>query len=215
MSWKFLKVQTFVVIATLSIAMLLFAAQRHDSGAGPQFRSVVDLTASSGSAVDLSGSRNTVLIAPAKLGGAWTLDSLPTTRLIAPVAVIEAQKKNFPDSESLVTMDDVAAYERTNGAVPAGAIVLLTSAKGNVSPLLSSDALRFLGQARNIVGFGSAAAQALSSGDDSYVAKKGIYQLANLSNVSLIPGSGGIAIAAPQKIAGATEGPVRVMVLVR
>ena len=215
MSWKFLKVQTLVVIATLSIAMLLFAAQRHDSGAGPQYRLVVDLTGSRATAVDLNASHTTALIAPAKFGGAWTLDSLPASRLIAPVAVIEARKKNFPDSESLVTMDDVAAYERTNGAVPQGAIVFLTSTNGNAAPRFNSDALRFLGEARNMVAFGNTAEKAISPEDGSYVARKGIYQLANLENLSLIPRSGGIAVAAPEKIAGAAEGPVRVMVLVR
>jgi len=215
MSWKFLKVQTIVVIATLSIAMLLFAAQRHDSGAEPQFRSVIDLTGSNGSSVGLSSLPDTVLIAPAKLGGSWTLDSLPANRLVAPVAVIEAQKRSFPIQKSLITMDDVAAYERANGAVPQGAVVLLSSTNSAAAPLFSSDALRFLGEARNIVGFGSAGAQTVSAADDSYVAKKGIYQLANLSNLSLIPRSGGFAVLAPQKIAGAAEGPVRVMVLVR
>src|SRR3954468_1217632 len=105
MTWKFLKVQAVVVGATLSIAMLLFAAQRHDLGAGPQYRAVIDLTASSVLRVDLSSPRNTILVSPAKLGGTWTLDTLPPARLIAPLAVIEARQKSLPNSESQVTMD--------------------------------------------------------------------------------------------------------------
>src|SRR3954468_19594529 len=214
MTWKFLKVQAVVVGATLSIAMLLFAAQRHDLGAGPQFRAVIDLTASSVLRVDLSSPRNTILLAPARLGGAWTLDTLPPTRLIAPLAVIETQHKNFPDSESLATMDDVANYERDHGAVPQGSIVLLTSRKEQ-TPVFSSDALHFLVEARNIVGIGGAGTQIASSVENPYLAKKGVYELKNVANVSIVPRSGVIAVAAPQKLPGAQEGPVRLMALVR
>src|SRR5690348_320929 len=129
MNLRLLKIQGLVVAATLSIAILLFAAQKHNIGTGPQFRAVVDLTASTTLRVDLSSSRSTILVAPAKIGGVWTLDTLPATRLVAPLAVIEARQKSFPDSEVLVTMNDVADYERDHGAVPQGALVLLTSRK--------------------------------------------------------------------------------------
>jgi kynurenine formamidase len=214
MNLRLLKIQACVVAATLSIAILLFAAQTHSLGTGPQFRAVVDLTASTTLKVDLSSSRNTILVAPAKIGGVWTVDTLPATRLVAPLAVIEAQHKNFPDSESLVTMNDVADYERDHGAVPQGAIVLLTSKK-RPTPQFSKDALHFLVEARNIVGIGNSGTEVASANDNPYLADKGIYELENVANLSLIPRSGVIAIAAPEKIDGASEGPVRLMSLVR
>ena len=213
MNFRLLKIQAFVVVATLSIALLLFAAQNHNLGTGPQFRAVVDLTASTSLRVDLN-SRNTILVAPAKIGGAWTVETLPTTRLVAPLAVIEAQHKSFPESESLVTMNDVADYERDHGAVPQGALVLLTSKKDQ-TPRFSGDALHFLVEARNIVGIGNAGTDVASSTDALYLASKGIYELENVANLSLVPPSGVIAIAAPEKINGASEGPVRLMALVR
>ena len=115
MNLRLLKIQGLVVAATLSIAILLFAAQKHNLGTGPQFRAVVDLTAASTLKVDLSSAGNTILVAPAKTGGVWTVDTLPPARLVAPLAVIEAQHKNFPDSESLVTMNDVADFDRRYG----------------------------------------------------------------------------------------------------
>lgn len=214
MSCRTLKVQTFVVVATLSVAMLLFAAQHRDVAAGPQFRAVIDLSHSDKAIAGL-GSGKTILIAPASLGGAWTLDSLPTTRLIAPLAVIEAERKNFPDSESLVTMDDVAAYERAHGAISQGAIILLVSSNKRAMPLFSHDALHFLIEARNVVGIGTAGTQIVSADENSYLAKRGIYELENVDNLSLVPRSGVIAVAAPQKISGAAEGPVRLMALVK
>ena len=205
MSYRFLKVQTFVVAAALSITMLLFAAQHHTFAPEPEYRAVVDL----------SHSRTTMLIAPAKLGGGWTVDALPPSRLIAPLAVIEAQHKNFPDLESLVTMDDVASYEPTHGAVSQGAIILLTSKRKNATPVFDHDALHFLVEARSVVGIGSAGTQVASADENSYLANKGIYELESVANVSFVPATGVIAIAAPQKIDGAVEGPVRLMALVR
>ena len=211
MNFRFLKVQLFVVGTTLSIAMILFAAQKRET-AQPQFRSIIDLT-SSASGIDLSA-QGTTLVAPAKVGGAWTVDSLPTLRLVAPLAIIKAEHKNFPDSESLVTMDDVASYEREHGAVAQGAIVLVTGKTGT-TPILSNDALRFLVEARNAVGIGNAGNEIVSSQENSYLATKGIYQLENVANLDLLPRSGAIAVAAPQKIPGAAESPVRLMALVR
>ena len=201
----------FVVASTLSIAMLLFAAQRHNDNQTPQFRSVVDLSASP---ID-STSPGTLLVSPAKVGGAWTVDSLPALRLVAPLAIIEAERKNFPDSEALLTMDDIATYERLHGPVSQGAIVLVTTGKEGVAPVFNDDALHFLIEARNVVGIGGAGREVVSPEQNSYMAKKGIYQLENVANVSVIPRSGAIAIAAPQKIPGASESPVRLMALVK
>ena len=213
MSCRLLKVQAFVVAAVLSIAMLLFAARRYDSGGTPQFRDVVDLTAPAKPGLpDLS---NTTLVAPAKLGGSWTVESLPPTRLIAPIAVIEAEHKNFPNSESLITMDDVAAFERTHGPVPQGAVILLTSSKPDAMPTMDHDALHFLIEARNIVGIGSAGAGMVAETENSYLAKKGVYELQNVANLSIVPRAGAIAVAAPEKITGANEAPARLMALLR
>ena len=111
-------------------------------------------------------------------------------------------------------MNDVADYERDHGAVPQGALVLLTSKKER-TPQFSEDALHFLVEARNIVGIGNAGTEVASSTEDRYLATKGIYELENVANLSLVPRSGVIAIAAPEKINGASEGPVRLMALVR
>src|SRR6185437_320792 len=108
----------------------------HDTGAAPQYRTVIDLSTSVAANQQYRFAQTT-LVSPAGLGGAWNLETLPSTRLIAPLAVIEAEHKNFPDSESLITMDDVASYERLHGAVPQGAIILLASVRSGTSPVLN------------------------------------------------------------------------------
>lgn len=212
MSCRFLKVQLFVVAATLSIAMLLFAAQRRSAASTPQFRTIVDLTSS---VSPQNASPTTSLVAPADFGGAWTIDQLPAARLIAPLVVIVPHHKNFPNSESLVTMDDVAAYERAHGPVPQGSIVLLASAKTGIEPVVDPDALRFLVEARNVVGLGTAGSNAVTASEAPYLAQKGIYELRNVANLALIPKSGAIGVAAPLKMRRASEAPVRLMAMLR
>jgi len=202
------------VAAVLSITMLLLAATHHDTGAAPQYRTVIDLSASV-SANPQHRVAQTTLVSPAELGGAWNLETLPSTRLIAPLAVIEAKHKSFPDSESLITMDDVATYERLHGAVPQGAMILLASAKPGTDPVLNHDALHFLTEARNVVAIGGAGTELVSPDEDSYLAQKGIYELESIRNLAVVPRSNAVGIAAPEKIAGANEGPVRLMALVK
>lgn len=215
MSYRLLKVQIFVVASTLSLAILLFATQWHESGVLPQYRAVIDLTRPGAPTNGLNSPQNTWMTAPAKSGGVWTLDAIPAARLIAPLAVIEAKRKNFPDSESLVTMDDVADYERIYGAIPQGAVVLFDSAKGNLVPFLNRDAVHFLVQARSIVGIGSANTQVVSRDENTYLAQNGIYELGNVANLSLVPHVGAVIVAAPQKIPGTSQGPVRLMAMVK
>lgn len=194
--------------------MLLFAATRHDGGAAPQYRTVIDLSAVV-SSDSHTPSTQTTAVSPAELGGAWNLETLPSARLIAPVAVVEAERKRFPDSESLITMDDVANYERLYGAVPQGAMILLASVKSGINPVLNHDALHFLAEARNVVAIGGAGTRLVSADENSYLARKGIYELENISNLALVPRIGAVGVAAPQKIVGATKGPVRLMALVK
>ena len=214
MSCRFLRVQAFVVAAVLSIAMLLFAATRHDTGTAPQYRTVIDLTATT-TADPRNAVAQTTLISPAELGGAWNLETLPSTRLIAPVAVIEAEHKSFPDSEALITMDDVATYERLHGAVPQGAMILVASTKSGMNPVLNHDALHFLAEARDVVAIGGAGTRLVSTDENSYLARKGIYEVENISNLAVVPRSNVVGVAAPEKIAGASQGPVRLMALVK
>ncbi|GEM_PF-2688008 len=214
MSCRVLRVQIFVVAAVLSIAMLLFAATHRESAAGPHYKTVIDLSTSIPANSETIVPQTT-LVSPAEFGGAWNLETLPSTRLIAPVAVIEAERKNFPNSESLITMDDVANYERLHGAVPQGSMILLASSKSTSTPVLNHDALHFLAEARNIVAIGGAGTQLTSPDENTYLAKKGMYELENISNLSVVPRSGVVGVAAPAKIAGAAVGPVRLMALVK
>src|SRR4029450_2929677 len=64
--------------------------------------------------------------APIHFGeGHLTVDRVPLDRLIAPAVVIDVTAKTKTDQDYRLTSDDVLAFERVNGKIPAGTIVLL------------------------------------------------------------------------------------------
>jgi kynurenine formamidase len=149
------------------------------------------------------------------MGGAWTLETLPAARLVAPLSVIQVQRKNFAGSEQLLTMDDVAEYERLHGPIPQGSVVLAFSAKKDVVPVFDAISLEFLIEARNVIGVGNAGTSVSPPQANSLLATKGVYELLNVANVSELPQTNSVIIAAPQKTPGAAEGPVRLMALLK
>jgi kynurenine formamidase len=68
----------------------------------------------------------THLDAPIHFGeGHLTVDRVPLERLIAPAVVIDVTAKTKGDQDYRLTSDDVLAFERANGKIAPGTIVLL------------------------------------------------------------------------------------------
>ena len=53
--------------------------------------------------------------------GNLTADKLPADRFIAPLAVINIESRAAKNADAVVTVDDVLAWEKQHGRVPAGA----------------------------------------------------------------------------------------------
>ncbi len=70
-----------------------------------------------------------------------TVDALPVEQLVRPAVVIDVTKASAADADYRLTPQDVAAWEKRNGPVPAGAIVLLRTGWSARWP----DAKRYLG----------------------------------------------------------------------
>src|ERR1700752_2524930 len=73
----------------------------------------------------------------------WTADQIPLERLIGPGIAVDVRAKASATRDYLVSVDDLVAWERGHGAMPAGAIVLLRTGHGDYWP----DAERYLGTA--------------------------------------------------------------------
>jgi len=165
-------------------------------------------------------------------------DTIPPGRFVGPAAVIDATAEVAADPDFLLTRDHLLAWEEKHGRIPKGAWVLLRSGwsqrKGKAqflnadetgphSPGPRKDALQFLLEERDILGYGGEtvgtdAGQAFGF-DPPFPAHTllhgaGRFGLASLANLDRLPPTGAVVIAAPLKIAGGSGSPLRVLALV-
>jgi kynurenine formamidase len=170
--------------------------------------------------------------------GKRTTERIPPRQLIAPAAVIDVAAKAAADADYRLTREDVLEWERRNGAVPAGAIVLLRTGWGARWP----DRKRYLGDDTpgdasklHFPSFGREAAELLvgerrvgALGVDTASIDAGnsrdfaVHRLAaaaevpgleNVANLDRLPATGAWVIALPMSIAGGSGGPARIVAL--
>ena len=161
-----------------------------------------------------------------------TADTLPADRFFAPLAVVSIQSRAARDADTSLTVDDLLAWEKAHGRLPAGAFVAMHSgwdarigdanrflnrdAKGTMhAPGFSEEAARFLVQQRDIVGAGVDTLSLDKAAADKFVAHlallgAGKYAVELLANLAAVPPAGAMVIIGGPKHAGASGGPVRV-----
>ena len=262
MKWK-----TFGIGYILAIAIFLFAERRTTTPTSPTFSSVVDLTHEAGdktpmfdepskdrfqartvAQIDKDGFFARYICLPEHFGthidapahfsvGRWTVDQIPPQRLIGPLAVIDVSGKAHANPDYAVSVEDIAEWERANGQIPAGAIVMVRTgwatrwssekdyrnadASGTLHfPGYSPEAARFLVEARNVIGLGIDTLSvdpgvAKTFPVHKYTSARSVYHIENAANLSDAPEAGAMVVVAPAKIEGGSGGPVRVLALVR
>jgi kynurenine formamidase len=257
-----MRIQTFVIGSVLALALFLFAQQRPGTTQPGGFRDVVDLTHSlpgsesasksayrlqtvaitdsavSHSSISSSEQFATRIDAPSRLvSGMWTVDQIPAGRLIAPLVVLDASAsvKSNPDYE--ISVEDIARWEKTNGQIPLGAVVMArtgwgsrwtsarnyrnTDGKGVMHfPGYSEDAARFLAEGRNALGLGIDTPNLQHGASrnlvvNQYTMAHGLYALTNVANLDRMPANGAVAMVAPMKLTGGSAAPVRILALVK
>jgi kynurenine formamidase len=171
--------------------------------------------------------------------GRWTAEQIPVERLVGPAVVLDVTRQAKADRDYRLTPADVEAWEKANGTIPAGAIVLLRTGWAERWP----DALRYLGDntpgettklhfpsygpeaaallvdKRKVIALGvdTASIDAGPSADfqvHRLAMQANVYGLENLADLSSLPARGSWLIALPMKIAGGSGGPLRVVALV-
>jgi kynurenine formamidase len=169
----------------------------------------------------------------------WASDQIPISRLVARAVVIDVSKQASSDADYRLTSQDVRSFEKRNGEVPAGAIVLLRTGWGSRWP----DRKRYLGDDTpgetshlHFPSYGKEAAELLvrerkvaALGLDTASIDHGpskdfiVHQIAgaanvagleNLANLDQLPETGAWIVALPMKIAGGSGGPLRAIALV-
>ena len=170
------------------------------------------------------------------VAGNPTADRLPADKFIAPLAVIHIENRASKDADAVVTIDDVIAWEKQYGRLPAGAFVAMYSgwgvrianadrflnkdAKGTMhAPGFSEDVAKFLTKERDIVGVGVDTLSLDIAAASKFVAHlvflgAGKYGVELIANLNGVPPSGATIVVGGPKWEGASGGPCRVYALV-
>lgn len=166
-------------------------------------------------------------------------EQIPLEQLIAPAVVIDVTARASGDRDYRATADDVRQFEKANGTIARGTIVLLRTGwsrhwpnakaylgddtPGDASklsfPSYGADAAKLLIEQRGIAALGIDTAS-IDYGRSSdfqvhrIAAANNVPGLENLTNLDRLPPRGAIVIALPIKIEGGSGGPLRAVALV-
>ncbi|MBM4055590.1 MAG: cyclase family protein [Planctomycetes bacterium] len=164
-----------------------------------------------------------------------SVDQIPFTQLVGPAIVVNIVEKVEKDHDYTLSVADILNWEKENGAIPHGAIVLLytgwskrwndTEKYKNMDncsrmhfPGYSKEAADFLIKERTIKGIGIDTL----SGDcgmcsdfqvHHIINGAGKYILENIANLDTLPPQGFTLILAPIKIEGGSGGQCRIWAL--
>jgi kynurenine formamidase len=170
--------------------------------------------------------------------GRYTVDELPLQQLIGAAIVIDVTAQCATNPDYLVSVADFENWEKRNGKIPAGTIVLLRTGFGKFYP----DRKKYLGTeergaeavaklhfpgldpaaARWIVASRSIKAIGLDTASIDYgqstlfeshraLFEKNVPAFENVANLDQLPAKGFSVIALPMKIRGGSGGPLRII----
>ena len=162
-----------------------------------------------------------------------TTAEIPARSLVAPAVVVDIREKARRDPDTLLTMDDVAAWEARHGRIPDGAAILLHSgwagrigdvqAMRNVGPDrkahfpgYSVEVAQFLRGERRIVGIGTDTMSTDPGVSERYEVHRtlmavNVWMLESVARLDEIPPAGAhIFVGAPNH-AGGSGGPARLI----
>jgi len=262
---KTMKIKTFVVGYILALAIFLFAQRHTPATANSSLHAVIDLThtisasnpayenskkplfeAKTSATIEKDGYFGREISLPEHFGthidapahfvhGLWTVDQIPPERLRAPLVVLDIRSKAGNDADYQVSIDDISDWEKTNGQIPQGAVVVARTgwesrwnssvryrnadAKGILHfPGYSLEAARFLVEGRTVIGLGidTLSIDYGPSKDfpvHKYTLSHSLYHLENVGNLGVVPPAGATVVVAPMKLEGGSGGPVRVLAM--
>lgn len=167
-----------------------------------------------------------------------SVDTIAPENFVAPAYVIDCTEQVAADHDYLMSVADIERFEAGHGRIPKGAWVLMRTdwskrkdpeayqnfdETGQHTPGPGTEAVRFLIEQRDVLGFGSEAI-----GTDAgqgfhlrppypchyFMHGAGRFGLQCLCNLDLLPATGAVLICAPLKIEKGSGSPLRVLALV-
>ncbi len=186
------------------------------------------------------GQWGTHVDAPAHFApGGRTVDTIDPKQMFLPLAVIDVHRKVATNPDYILSMDDVRAWERAHGTIPANAFVVMRtdwskrwpseSAMENKDahnvahyPGWSLPVLQYLYDVRHIAASGHETTDtdpglATTHNDyslESWILHHGHYQIELLANIDRVPESGALAMVTFPKPRGGSGFPARVIAII-
>lgn len=165
------------------------------------------------------------------VAGGWTLDQIPVDRLHRPGVCINVTAQAEKDIDYRVTVADIRAFEKLNGPIAPGAIVLIATGwdtrwpdRGRVMneangvrhyPGLSVEADAYLARDLKVAAIGidtPSIDYGPSTDFPAHAVSLGlnVYHIENAANLVGLPAKGFHVFVAPINLAGGSGGPARV-----
>ena len=165
------------------------------------------------------------------------VDSIPADAFVRPVCVIDCSAEAQSDEDFLLTAEFIQAWEEEHGEIPPQSWVLMRTdwskrqgaeylnmrEDGAHTPGPTGDAIRYLVEARHIIGFGTETV-GTDAGQATHLSPPypahyllhgaGKYGLQCLANLDSLPPTGAILVCPPLKIKNGSGSPLRVLALV-
>ena len=170
--------------------------------------------------------------------GRQSVDEIPLERLIAPGILIDISQQSSEDVDYRIRIEDITAWEKENGRIPDGTIVLFRTGYGKFWPNkklymgtdetgpsavlllhfpgLHYDAATWLVDNRKVAAIGIDT-PSIDFGRSSdfrahrILMEENIPAFENLANLDQLPSKGFQIVALPMKIRGGSGGPLRII----
>lgn len=167
--------------------------------------------------------------------GGWTTDQIPLGQTIGPAVVIDVHSKSSKNSDYLLELADIRAWEKVHGRIARGAIVLIhtgwgrfwgdrkryfgSDEPGNVTDLhfpgLAPEAAEFLVKQRRVkaVGIDTPSIDHGPSRDfraHQILGGANVPVFENVARLERMPAKGATLFALPMKIKGGSGAPLRI-----
>lgn len=170
--------------------------------------------------------------------GKWSADEIPLQNLLGEAVVIDVSGSVGSNADYLITVEDVTAWEKTNGSIPDDATVFFktgwgkfypdaekylgTKGKGDTAvanlhfPSISPELATWMVKNRKIKAVGVDVASVDYGQSKDFKTHQILYEqnilgYENVANMEALPAKGAFIIALPMKIKDGTGGPLRMI----
>lgn len=158
-----------------------------------------------------------------------TIDAIPLNQMILPLVVFDITGLLQNDPDHALSVDDILAWERMHGRVPAGSFAALRTDmykdwdtnparfKRSPFPAWSLAAVKFLIEQRAVVAIGHESLDTDTTpkmDSETWLLQHGHYQIEAMAHLDQVPATGAVLIAMWPKVKDGDGFPARVMAVV-